>query len=223
MFVDNDKKIICLSVPKSGTTSVANFFKDKISGDSVVWLYPESAQIRHSTLTDLIDKSTIINPISDYKVYGVCRNPGERLISCVDYFTSRLNETAIKVINNEEERKAEILERMKLMFVDMGMEKFILNDEGRPSGFDMQLIFYRRQSDFLKYNDQVINHIYKYENLSSMVSDIAANYGIDASGFENTERFNERTTTMTWADVPEETQVKINEYYAEDIELYNSL
>ena len=78
-----DKKIIFLLPPKTGTTSFIKMFRDN---DINFELFPKFNQ--HSFLIELL-KYINIEHLSDYKVYQLCRNPIDRLVS-VFYFHKQI-------------------------------------------------------------------------------------------------------------------------------------
>jgi hypothetical protein len=109
MILSNEKKFIYLRVPKTGSTSASVFFfKHLPLENSVIRTSDNSAVLQnenqdtipvdyfssehkftggvHATLNEVIALDLIQGNIKEFDVYGVCRNPIDRLISFCSMF-----------------------------------------------------------------------------------------------------------------------------------------
>ena len=91
MIVSNEKKIIMLFVPRTGTNTLRTMFKNTgvplaVCDESHVE-YKTMIQVINSNDYPLEEKFRIPNleAFAEYKVYAFCRNPFDRCISIVNY------------------------------------------------------------------------------------------------------------------------------------------
>lgn len=222
MFVDNTKKIICLSVPRTGTFTAEMFFREHLPSNSVKWMLG-----RHFTIPSIMRENYLSYPIAEYDIYGLCRNPIDRVIASYDLEEGlkrkvRINSPSQTVLSDEactvEKLKTDLIDLLKIDFVDNHISKKF-EEKGKNNIF----VFLTKQVEWLKYQDQLINHVYKYENYNTMISDLCARYNIDFSLFDQSRKLNEQTTDLKQEDLSEEVKTKILEFYAEDKALYDSL
>jgi hypothetical protein len=93
MIVSNSRKFIYLRVPRTASTSLANFLVANIAFDSaqdyhtpipynrVAGLNISDAQQVHANLDDIVGLGLLRHPVSEYAVFGVIREPLDRFIS----------------------------------------------------------------------------------------------------------------------------------------------
>lgn len=78
-----NKKVIFLLPPKTGTSSFLKLIKNKS------YKFKGAPPNRHSFLSELIIKQKLQKDIHDYKIYQLCRNPLDKLVSSF-YFSKAL-------------------------------------------------------------------------------------------------------------------------------------
>jgi len=268
MFIDNVKKIICLSVPETDSNFANEFFRSQFESNSisVTWFRPqytkeqlaefvsqipenlnEVAKIQQvsafnasniseiSNISELINANYLEFPITEYDVYSLSIDPILRILKMYEntLYTTRKKNFDMRMKNYDElvarnENPDLIIERP--VFPDI---KNIILDSLRKDFIDVigtfaperyQYFSYSQQPQvyWLKHNNQTINHIYKYTNYTTFVSDICSRYNISAS-YDDSARLNSRKTDLSVEDIPQEIKDKILEKFAEDKALYDSL
>lgn len=270
MFVDNIRKIICLSVPGTDSLFAREFFTTQFDLHSITvnWTkmatgpialptanssFDENGTFRNNTpglveqykrtykynygknprkIADLIADNTITSPINEYNIYGICTDPITRVIvesEEMTYISLYKN-----YINNKKENEEvqdfiaspSIYERMnpdniKQLAIQGCIKNFSVDD---GDGYLIKTPEHMKpQSEWLKYQGQNINHIFKRENYVGFVSVICSLYGIDASLYDDMPRIASRKTNLTAADLSDDLKTTILEFYAEDQALYDSL
>jgi hypothetical protein len=198
MFLDNDKKIICLSVPKTATQSCSMFFRENLKLG-----YGSEIKIAHLTVGDLIARGKIKHPIEEYSIYGIIRNPLSRFLSSInhlDEFDGNRCDTKDKLILYGEEILFKKSDKM----------------------FEGNRMLFRPQVDWLKIPNINVN-IYPYEKLNDFVSHICDLYNIDFNKFLSFEKIHVGKVSVSIDDLGYRMKKRILEIYKEDYDLYNSL
>jgi hypothetical protein len=196
MFLDNDKKVICLSVPKTGTTTCSHFFSKNIN-----FKHGSYSRIKHLTLNQLIEQKLLRYSLDEYLIYGLVRCPIEKFISGLNhvYVHGRFGDLTAK----------NFLEFIDNYYSDLQKLKNIDNH------YDEML---REQIFWL--NDSHIK-IYRYENLDLFAKSICELYDIKFSKFFEFGRLNVGRVSVSVDDLRPEIKNKILEIYKEDKELYD--
>ncbi len=93
MIVSNSRKLIYLRVPRTGSTSLSNFLVEQLAFDpdrdvhtpvpyrQIPGLNATAEMDVHATLDDILGYGILEQPLEDYAVYGVIRDPVDRFIS----------------------------------------------------------------------------------------------------------------------------------------------
>lgn len=249
MFVDNTKKIICLSVPGTDTEFATNFLKQQFNDNSISvnWFAPTKIadlfteqQIKDNAentnadisinlsnyqknLQELLNDGLITSPISEYEVYGLCRDPFTRLFRTYTAKKSSSYEIAHKddgITKTEvllpENIKLGIIRETRRDFYEIGVDNIFAQKSS-------MIKRYYQQVHWLKHEGQVINKIYKYSNYTTFVSDICAKYNVNFSLYDDQPRIECTNFPLVVDDLFLELQEKIIAYYSEDKALYDSL
>ena len=219
MFVDNSKKIICLSIPGINPISAELFFREQLQ-NNVKWMLSKNFLI-----SSLVSENYLTSPILEYDIYGLCRNPIDRIVD--DYlFYYTLPGTTDSIINAAtggmvpkqfyELSGAEgVLENIKIILErDFLIESISMSDLRKRALFTNQV-------SWLKNDGVLINHVFKYENSDAMISELCGRYSIDSNLYikEETSPFFKEIKNNLGNDLTS----KILEHYAEDKALYDSL
>lgn len=80
-----DKKIIFLLPPKCGTTSLLTLLSNLPNISSNVSL----RNTRHTLLSRVVKSNNLQDTIQDYKIYQLCRNPLDRLVSSFYFYSNQ--------------------------------------------------------------------------------------------------------------------------------------
>lgn len=80
-----DKKIIFLLPPKCGTTSLSTLLLNTQKFSPMVSL----RNTRHSLLSKVVKSNNLQDTIQDYKIYQLCRNPLDRLVSSFYFYANQ--------------------------------------------------------------------------------------------------------------------------------------
>ena len=83
-IIDHEKKIIYISVPKTGTTSIQNFLKRNLPNSISVYLNTPNdiGLVKHSTALEI---KNVIKNYEDYHTFAVIRNPFDWYASWYTY------------------------------------------------------------------------------------------------------------------------------------------
>lgn len=182
----------------------------------------------YKRIQDLISENVLTAPISEYTLYGLCRNPIDRaIVDCEQMAYIAVHSAAIKSIeesaNNVVNKSVFESDNIKKLTTDGLIDNYVV-DNGEGYTVDATPPEHTKpQSLWLKYNGQPINHIFKYDNYTGFVSAICALYGIDASSYDDSPRISARKTNLTVDELSEEVKNEILQFYAEDKALYDSL
>lgn len=272
MFLDNTKKIICLSFPGIDSKFALDFFKTQfnLNSISVTWFEPSYteeqirqlreeiskiedpvAQVNRSrelfesslpvnpNISEILNANILTSPISEYDIYGICVDPTFRMIRMYELAVDLL---ARKNLEKQTEEYNKILQEVsgvpgehqltgvptlpdiKNEVLNLFNKDFIQNiGIFAPERYQFYSRQHHKQIYWLKHQDQIINHVYKYENYSSYVADICARYNIDASSYDDTVRLNSRKCNLSVNDISQEIKDKVLAKYPEDKTLYDSL
>ncbi len=198
MFLDNNKKVICLSVPKTGSTSCSTFFRENIP-----YAHKFYGKIMHTTIDELCYKNIVLHPIQEYRIFGIIRDPVQRFLSAVNDMIGMKS----PILQHSYTNKKELLILVKnILFKEY--DKF----------YNEQTTIFLPQTHWLKIEGI---KIYRYENLNNFVSEICEIYDIDFNKFNVFERRKVGVIPVSADDLDPETRNKILELYAEDQEIYD--
>lgn len=199
MFLDNNRKIICLSVPKTASTTCSTFFRQNIKFSHKFY-----GSIQHSTAQELEYFKILVHPLSEYQIYGIVRCPVERFISAANDLVSLKSE----LINGSCTTKQDLISLIdRILFYDFDI-------------FEKSSIIFKPQSHWFSVENV---NIYSYPNLSNFVEHICQIYGIDYSKFAQFERKKVAPIPVSVEDLNQKTKDKILEIYYQDKVLYDSV
>ena len=202
MFVNFTKKLILLRVTKTASTSLLRFFIEQ-SDDTDVLSHCQngdeegvyfnahncSATVDHNNINEIIANGTLTqDAISEYNIYGVLRNPVDRFISgCYHSMACEPHENLNVFIR----RCLDYGSRPKTMFLP---QQYWLTHQGQP-----------------------ISHIYLYEDIPQLVSDV---FGATAS----LTYYNRSHIRQHRSSILDDSLVKeIIMLYPKDYEMYQTL
>lgn len=263
MFVDNTKKIICLSVPGTECDATQTFLQEQfeLHSISVDWFKKtpvlsdeqrlaikefdkekvntqntvidgtntgivasnHSELIEDGTVGELILKNCVTSPISDYKIYAICREPIMRIISVVE---AHIYDSHLKMIEHRAVLQRSILEpeAIKESVLNFLTRNFVENiGIFKPENINLLSSKYYSQTHWLKHNSQLVSDVYKHDNYASFVSDLCVEYNLDSSLYDDAKRITSRKTNLSLQNIQQEIKDKILERYTEDQTLYDSL
>jgi hypothetical protein len=153
MFINRTKRYVYLRVPKTGSTSIHNYLIDNKKDDDVSYSFMReykfdnhnsSFKNAHPNLQDAINSNLLkIEDLSNYKIYGIIRNPIDRFISMVYHFYK----------GNKKKHQNDVV-------------RDAIND------YKLGIYPYHAQKDWLIYNNNPINNIFLYENINKMLTSI---------------------------------------------------
>lgn len=198
MFLDNNKRIICLSVPKTGSTTCSSFFRENIK-----YTHKFYDAIYHSTPKELENLKLLIHPLEEFTIYGIIRCPIERFISAVNDCVSLKSKLIIGSCTTKNDLIC-LIDRV--LFRDFNL----FSNE--------HTVIFKPQSHWLRNKNTIV---YNYNNLNQFVKNICEIYDIDFNKFNVFERRKVGVIPVSADDLDPETRNKILELYAEDQEMYD--
>jgi len=220
MIISNKHKYIYLRVPRTGSTSVTSYIHDRLNlEDSIIHAGLEADSVGTLNVEDLLLPSKNINNINnvdtqhltlpqiiahgmlehnwqDYSIYAICRDPVDRFKS----FCRQLH-NFYKVEVSSPKKQQQFLEY--IVYSDIVFDKLY------------------PQSNWLLFNGQRINKIYKYHDIKNMVKSIAGYYNIDS--VDDFSSYSLRSSAVTLPELPAHTLDRIYKFYDLDFQIYNSL
>lgn len=212
MLLDNDKKIIVLSVPKTGSQSCSLFFKSVLSSNTIYY-FPLNVREKHWNVANLIERGLLTHPVSEYNIYAVCRNPIDRYLSAQNYWWKLSTVGVCSGYENfpPEEQKAIRLEYFRGRINNLGLKDYVENDT-----------FYKPQVNWLHHENTLINKVFKYENIDAFVSEVCGIYGASPSTFTTfRDNTSEKIIKIDELDASDITQIEL--FYHQDKQIYESL
>jgi hypothetical protein len=222
MIINHTKKYVYVRVPKTGSTSFETQLIEDTSNDDVVHTNVPFCKIQsknwdissqqenfqftvnksHLTYSQILQ---LINfDISTYEIYGVLRNPVDRFLSQAyhneyaqhddDKFTIR--PANITLTNNQ------LVEKW-LPFV--------------TNNFDVNTHIFKPQTDWLLHDNQPINNIFLYEDLSLLMQKLTGD-SVLRYNYRNQARENKN-----YDDLDQGLKQELIQLYQADHDLYTSL
>lgn len=203
MIVSNSRKFVYLRVPRTGSTSLANFliehvdfcretdFHTPVPYNRVAGLNMSAANRVHATLEDIVGYGILRHPIEDYAIFGIVRDPVDRFISSAWHACKHHGIQARD------------------------------NDEAVAYGWrvaDPQEPIFRLQADWLLHERQQINRIFAYEHL-----DLLAQAILGSRQAHVTFRHRSDSRKLRNTDLDESLRRKILDRYRQDQEIYESV
>lgn len=200
MFLDNDKKILCLSVPKTASQTCSRFFREhiKLSHGSYI-------KIGHLTVNDLISRGMLRYNISEYQIYGIVRCPLQRFLSSINH------------LDTFEGYRCNTVEQL-IMF---GEE--ILSDKKFNEMRVKYEILFRKQIEWLKVEESTNLNVYKFDNVDKFVNKICDLYDIDFNNYLKFDRIHVGKIKVSVDDLGYRMKKTILQNYSEDKVLYDSI
>jgi hypothetical protein len=184
-------------------------------------------------ISDIIELNILNAPWYEYQIYGMCTNPIDRIIIQQEeliYIGAYMS--LMRCIEENKEvrdyipnREALIPESIKTRTLNSLMNNYVVNLNGlKFDPNDSKFPDYMKQQVlWLKHQDNLINHIFKYDNYVDFVSAISAIYEVDASLYDDIQRISSRKSNLTANDLSVELCNAILEQYPDDKILYDSL
>lgn len=169
MIYSKQKNFIFLRVPKTASTSLQHQIIESLSDDEVsnqthillergipiipykkpIHAIPLCVSNPHPNLTYLLNKKMIsVEELSTLNVYGVIREPVDRIISCAQHFSHK--KSIDKTLTN-----------------DRAVEIF-LNHKNN----DKILILDKPQTFWLKHNNKPINKIFRFDRINNLLKEL---------------------------------------------------
>lgn len=226
MILSKSKKFLFIRVPKTGSTSLyyqilkhvpyceidihtkINFllsledhdrfkterFREIICDDKIV--YPDynnlHPNINYLLNSEVLDEKSLI----DLNVYGIIREPIDRIISCASHI----------FIKNIQEFESN----------DQLIEQFLIKSDKMVDEEDPRSVLLRRQSYWLKHNNSPINKIFRYDQINLMAKELC--------GVENIEySFRSKIRKDKSSNISKELLQECRKRYSEDFDLWESL
>lgn len=220
MVICKTHNFIFLRIPKNASTSLAAFFvKNFCTNDDiytyignaqvgsnnidprVVQRYKQDHRIIHMTLNEIVDES-VIDPdfVMESDVIGVMRNPLERQLSLFFFLSKefKLNNTSV----------AEFRKQFK---------------NGCHASDPNNAI---TQSEYLKLGDDMVGSFWLYENVADELNKFVTEKGVKINdplrNYKSNYR-NRRDDALIDEYYDEATRRAVEDYYAEDMEIYRRL
>ena len=212
MIYSQSRNFLFLRVPKTASTSINFQILDSIprceitaqtsinvdgrmihSIGAVRTMHPNY----HPNLNELIEMKLIHEEtLVHLNVYGVIRDPIDRIISCAQHFYNRFRKKD-EIVSND-------VAVQKLLFdkqLITAPEKFILD---------------KPQSHWLIHNNQLINKIYRYDQINNLIQDIC---GINSINYNLRSQYRKQKTI----DLSSELQQECRARFQQDFDLWESL
>lgn len=157
MIVSNSGKLVYLRVPRTGSTSLANFliehlafsqerdFHTPVPYNRIPGLNMADASLVHATLAEILASGMLEYPLEEYRVFGVIRDPVDRFLSSAWH---ACRHQGVEAKDNDE----------AVAFA------WPLADPQAP--------IFRPQSDWLLHGGKPINRIFAYPDLDRLAQEI---------------------------------------------------
>ncbi len=211
MIISNEKKFIYLRVPKTGSTSVSVYMYENLPLEDSIFRTADK-----STYLDT-NNYTIKPGYFDVQKAKLPHNTHSTLECAVKAGLLKHDITEYDVYG--------VLRNPVDRFISFWSMTHVIEGNDIATNFDvfkeyMRMFVNRSQTTWLKHNGTIINKLFLYENITDLVRDISAKYGVhDTSNF-NQYRF--RSYNKQDA-VPKKVMDYIQFYWEEDFELYANL
>lgn len=215
MVISNEKKFIYLRVPKTGSTSVSVFLYEQLPLEKTIIRLVDRSPILYKEESGNIKYGYFDNTHNNYNITNGIHATLEDIAHSNLLHYPLEDYDIYAVCRNPVDRFLSFYNMMsKVDNVDILSSYSVFKDY-------MNMFEAKPQTTWLLHNNLPINKIFLYDDIVSLVSEIAKKYNIiEVSKFKD---YSFRKYPPKITSIPKKALEFVQVYWASDFELYNSL